>query len=89
MDFTPVDVCNKSCVSRMLDSSFNPLTAAEKLKHSKYDSQVEELNRNSNSKFVFQPFAVSLFGSISPVGDQFFKDVEELCKEKKRKFVND
>ncbi|KAL0239907.1 hypothetical protein GEMRC1_010015 [Eukaryota sp. GEM-RC1] len=60
MDFTTVDVCNKSCVSRILDSSFNPLTAAEKLKHTKYDSQVEELNRNSYSKFVFQPFAVSL-----------------------------
>ncbi|KAL0231195.1 hypothetical protein GEMRC1_006824 [Eukaryota sp. GEM-RC1] len=86
MDFTTVDVCNKSCVSRILDSSFNPLTAAEKLKHTKYDSQVEELNRNSYSKFVFQPFAVSLFGSISPAGDQFFKDFEELCKEKKRKF---
>ncbi|KAL0239448.1 hypothetical protein GEMRC1_009556 [Eukaryota sp. GEM-RC1] len=86
MDFTTVDVCNKSCVSRILDSSFNPLTAAEKLKHTKYDSQVEEFNRNSYSKFVFQPFAVSLFGSISPAGDQFFKDFEELCKEKKRKY---
>ncbi|KAL0233327.1 hypothetical protein GEMRC1_012072 [Eukaryota sp. GEM-RC1] len=86
VEFTTVDVCNKSCVSRILDSSFNPLTAGEKLKHSKYDSQVEELNRNSYSKFVFQPFAVSLFGSISPAGDQFFKDFDELCKEKKRKF---
>ncbi|KAL0229649.1 hypothetical protein GEMRC1_013194 [Eukaryota sp. GEM-RC1] len=44
MDFTTVDVCNKSCVSRILDSSFHPLTAAEKLNHSKYDSQVDELN---------------------------------------------
>ncbi|KAL0241686.1 hypothetical protein GEMRC1_006921 [Eukaryota sp. GEM-RC1] len=86
LDFTTVDISNKACVSRILDSSINPLTAAEKLKHSKYDSQVEELNRNSYSKFVFQPFAVSFFGSISPAGDQFFKDVEELCKEKKRKF---
>ncbi|KAL0238139.1 hypothetical protein GEMRC1_012612 [Eukaryota sp. GEM-RC1] len=86
MDFTTVDVCNKSCVSRKLDSSFNPLTAAEKLKHSKSDSQVEELNRNSYSKFVVQSFAVSLFRSISPAVDQFFKDFEELCKEKKRKF---
>ncbi|KAL0228809.1 hypothetical protein GEMRC1_013429 [Eukaryota sp. GEM-RC1] len=75
-----------SCVSRILDSSFHPLTAAEKLKHCKYDSQVEELNRNSYSKFVFQPFAVSLLGFISPTGDQFFKDFEELCKSKKRKF---
>ncbi|KAL0246818.1 hypothetical protein GEMRC1_008024 [Eukaryota sp. GEM-RC1] len=86
MDFTTVDVCNKSCVSRILDSSLNPLTAAEKLKHSKYDSQVEELVRNSYFKFVSQPFAVSLSGSISPAVDQFFKDFEELCKEKKRKF---
>ncbi|KAL0246267.1 hypothetical protein GEMRC1_007479 [Eukaryota sp. GEM-RC1] len=87
MDFTTVDVCNRSCVSRILDSCFHPFTAAEKLKHSKYDSQVEELNRNSYSKFVFQPFAVSLFGSISPAGDQCLKDFEELCKEKKRKFI--
>ncbi|KAL0245926.1 hypothetical protein GEMRC1_007142 [Eukaryota sp. GEM-RC1] len=86
MDFTTVDVCNKSCVSKILDSSFNPLRAAEKLKHSKYNSQVEELNRNSYSKFVFQSFAVFLFGSISPAGDQLFKDFEELCEEKKRKF---
>ncbi|KAL0233209.1 hypothetical protein GEMRC1_011954 [Eukaryota sp. GEM-RC1] len=86
MDFTTVDVCNKPCVSMILDSSCNPLTAAEKIKHSKYDSQVEELNRNSYSKLLFQPFAVSLFGSISPAGDQFFRDFEELCKEKKRKF---
>ncbi|KAL0234867.1 hypothetical protein GEMRC1_001452 [Eukaryota sp. GEM-RC1] len=84
MDFTTVDVCNKSCVSRILDSSFNALTAAEKLNHSKYNSQVKEFHRNSYSKFMFQPFAVSLFGSISPAGDQFFKDFEELCKEKKR-----
>ncbi|KAL0242562.1 hypothetical protein GEMRC1_005125 [Eukaryota sp. GEM-RC1] len=86
MDFNTVDVCNTSCDSRILDSSFNPLRAAEKLNHSKYDSPVEELNRNSYSKFVFQPFVVSLFGSISSAGDQFFKDFEELCKEKKRKF---
>ncbi|KAL0246791.1 hypothetical protein GEMRC1_007998 [Eukaryota sp. GEM-RC1] len=88
MDFSTVHVCNKSCVRRIsiLDSSFNPLTAAAKLKHSKYVSQVEELNRNSYSKFVFRPFAVSLFGSIIPAGEQFFKDYDELCEEKKRKF---
>ncbi|KAL0241508.1 hypothetical protein GEMRC1_006743 [Eukaryota sp. GEM-RC1] len=86
MDFSTVDVCNKSCVSRILDSCLNLLKAAEKLKHSRFDSPIEELNRNSDSKFVFQPFAVSLFGTISPAGDQFFKDFEELCKEKKPKF---
>ncbi|KAL0240722.1 hypothetical protein GEMRC1_005958 [Eukaryota sp. GEM-RC1] len=82
MDFTTVDVCNKSCVSRILDSSFNPLTAAEKLKHTKYDSQVEELNRNSYSKFVFQPFAVSLLDLLVLLVINFSR-ISKSCVKKR------
>ncbi|KAL0244132.1 hypothetical protein GEMRC1_008217 [Eukaryota sp. GEM-RC1] len=84
MDFTTEDVGNKSWVS------FNLLAAAKKVQLSKNDSQIEELNRNSYSKFMFQRFVVSLLDRFVlryliviffvAEGEQFVKDFEELCK---------
>ncbi|KAL0248944.1 hypothetical protein GEMRC1_004178 [Eukaryota sp. GEM-RC1] len=66
MDFTTVDPCNSRSISKIFDDDFSALEVAEKGKNTKYCHLINQLNVDRYNSFVFQPFAMSIYGNIGP-----------------------
>ncbi|KAL0245192.1 hypothetical protein GEMRC1_009272 [Eukaryota sp. GEM-RC1] len=64
LDITTVDPCALTYVNGLNSKGFNHLETAEKSKIDLYSKDVAKLNQNIYSKFIFVPFAISIFGSI-------------------------
>ncbi|KAL0241007.1 hypothetical protein GEMRC1_006243 [Eukaryota sp. GEM-RC1] len=64
LDVTTVDPCAQTYVNGLNSKDFNHLETAEERKIDLYSKDVAKLNQNLYSKFIFVPFAISIFGSI-------------------------
>ncbi|KAL0230940.1 hypothetical protein GEMRC1_010345 [Eukaryota sp. GEM-RC1] len=80
MDFTTVDPCNSGSISKIFDD-FSPLEVAEKGKNTKYCHLINQLNVDRYNSFVFQPFAMSIYGNIGPAAQGFLTSFGKLCSE--------
>ncbi|KAL0245871.1 hypothetical protein GEMRC1_007088 [Eukaryota sp. GEM-RC1] len=81
MDFTTVDPCNSRSISKIFDDDFSALEVAEKGKNAKYCHLINQLNVDRYNSFVFQPFAMSIYGNIGPVAQGFLTSFGKLCSE--------
>ncbi|KAL0249677.1 hypothetical protein GEMRC1_004906 [Eukaryota sp. GEM-RC1] len=81
MDFTTVDPCNSRSISKIFDDDFSALEVAEKGKNTKYCLLINQLNVDRYNSFVFQPFAMSIYGNIGPAAQAFLTSFGKLCSE--------
>ncbi|KAL0231287.1 hypothetical protein GEMRC1_010691 [Eukaryota sp. GEM-RC1] len=81
MDFTTVDPCNSRSISKNFADDFSALEVAEKGKNRKYCHLINQLNVDRYNSFVFQPFAMSIYGNIGPAAQGFLTSFGILCSE--------
>ncbi|KAL0246091.1 hypothetical protein GEMRC1_007307 [Eukaryota sp. GEM-RC1] len=81
MDFMTVDPCNSRSISKIFDDDFSALEVAEKGKNTKYCHLINQLNVDRYNSFVFQPFAMSIYGNIGPATQGFLTSFGKLCSE--------
>ncbi|KAL0248311.1 hypothetical protein GEMRC1_003547 [Eukaryota sp. GEM-RC1] len=86
LDVTTVDPCAQTYVNGLNSKGFNHLKTAEKRKIDLYSKDVAKLNQNLYSKFVFVPFAISIFGSIGEMASKFLTDFGSMCKSQNKRF---
>ncbi|KAL0229471.1 hypothetical protein GEMRC1_014088 [Eukaryota sp. GEM-RC1] len=74
LDVTTVDPCAQTYVNGSSLKGFNHLKTAESRRIDWYFKGVAKRNQNLYSKFIFVPFAISIFGSIGEMASKFLTD---------------
>ncbi|KAL0215109.1 hypothetical protein P9112_007293 [Eukaryota sp. TZLM1-RC] len=81
VDFVSCNVANDTLVRRR---KLNPVTALDfkaKVKHRKYDKDIEEGNAGRNTQLVFIAFPFSINGRLSDEAETFLNDFQKWCKK--------
>ncbi|KAL0251080.1 hypothetical protein GEMRC1_000294 [Eukaryota sp. GEM-RC1] len=86
MDFTTVDPFNSTSVNKILDENYSALETAERKKLDRYGELISKMNSRRHNPFVFDPFAISLYGTLGCFGQQFLTDFGKLCKQYGKNF---
>ncbi|KAL0224118.1 hypothetical protein P9112_003508 [Eukaryota sp. TZLM1-RC] len=87
VDVVSVDVC-KNSAARLVYSADSPLSYAEKKKIKKYEEPLAQLGRVEHVKYLFVPFAISLFGNIGPSGLHFLENFKKVLLIRSGKTMN-
>ncbi|KAL0233188.1 hypothetical protein GEMRC1_011933 [Eukaryota sp. GEM-RC1] len=86
LDVTTVDPCAQTYVNGLNSKGFNHLETDEKRKIDLDSKDVAKLNQNLYSKFVFVPFAISIFSSIGEMASKFLTEFGSMCKSQNKRF---
>ncbi|KAL0229344.1 hypothetical protein GEMRC1_013962 [Eukaryota sp. GEM-RC1] len=81
MDITTLDLRNSRSISKIFDDDFSALEVAEKGNNTKYCHLINQVNVDRYNSFVFQPFAMSIYGNIGPAAQGFITSFGKLCSE--------
>ncbi|KAL0231331.1 hypothetical protein GEMRC1_010735 [Eukaryota sp. GEM-RC1] len=71
LDVPTVDPYAQTYVNGLISKGYNHLETAEERKIDLYSKDVAILNQHLYSKFVFVPFAISIFGCIGELASKF------------------